>query len=209
MNTIVPSIVAERFRESRIVAFSTGNVYPLRPVTSGGSKETDAPAPVGEYAQSCLGRERVFQYTALDDCTRLRVLRLYPRQNQHSSLHFLDEVRRALPFPIKKLQCDNGSEFPIAFKLAVEAAGIKHRYIKPRRPQQNGKVERSHRIDGEEFWDRHDFETVAAAELSLAGWERQYNHDRFSMALRGRTPIEKLRAVLPDVNIPQIQLNVQ
>jgi transposase len=154
-------------------------------------------------------RERVFQYTALDDCTRLRVLRLYRRQNQHSSLHFLEEVRRALPFPIKKLQCDNGSEFPIAFKLAVEAAGIKHRYIKPRRPQQNGKVERSHRIDGEEFWDRHDFETVAAAELSLAGWERQYNHDRFSMALRGRTPIEKLRAVLPDVNIPQTQLNVQ
>jgi transposase len=154
-------------------------------------------------------RERVFQYTALDDCTRLRVLRLYRRQNQHSSLHFLEEVRRALPFPIRKLQCDNGSEFPIAFKLAVEAAGIKHRYIKPRRPQQNGKVERSHRIDGEEFWGRHEFETVAAAELSLAGWERQYNHDRFSMALRGHTPIEKLRALLPDVNIPQTQLNVQ
>ena len=53
-------------------------------------------------------REKVFQYTALDDCTRLRVLRLYPRQNQHSSLHFLGEIRRALPFPIKKLQCDNG-----------------------------------------------------------------------------------------------------
>ncbi|MBA3639506.1 MAG: transposase family protein [Acidobacteria bacterium] len=86
-----------------------------------------------------------------------------------SSIHFLDELRRALPFPIKKLQCDNGSEFPIAFKLAVEAAGIKHRYIKPRRPQQNGKVERSHRVDGEEFWSRHEFQTVAAAESSLAG----------------------------------------
>lgn len=154
-------------------------------------------------------RERVFQCTALDDCTRLRVLRLYRRQNQHSSLHFLEEVRRVWPFPIKKLQCDNGSEFPIAFKLAVEAAGIKHRYIKPRRPQQNGKVERSHRIDGEEFWSRHDFETVAAAESALPGWERQYNYERFSMALHGRTPIEKLRAVLPDVNIPQTQLNVQ
>jgi transposase InsO family protein len=154
-------------------------------------------------------RQKVFQYTALDDCTRMRVLRLYPRLNQHSSRHFLDEIRRALPFLIKKLQCDNGVEFPLAFKLAVEAAGIKHRYIKPRRPQQNGKVERSHRVDAEEFWSRHDFESVSAAEASLAGWERRYNHDRFSMALGGRTPIEKLRAVLPDVDIPQSQLSVQ
>ena len=152
-------------------------------------------------------RERVFQYTALDDCTRLRVLRLYRRQNQYSSLHFFEEVRRVLPFTIKKLKCDNGSEFPIAFKLAVEAAGIKQRYIKPRRPQQNGKVERSHRIDGEEFWDHHDFETVAAAESALRPGSG-ITTKRFSMALHGRTPIEKLRA-LPDVNIPQTQLNVQ
>ena len=154
-------------------------------------------------------RTKVFQYTALDDCTRLRVLRLYPRQNQHSSLHFLDELRSALPFPIKKLQCDNGSEFPLAFKLAVEAAGIKHRYIKPRRPQQNGKVERSHRIDSEEFWSCNDFETVAAAESSLPMWEWRYNHERFSMALQGRTPMEKLRDVLPGVLIPHSQPGVQ
>jgi transposase InsO family protein len=152
---------------------------------------------------------KVFQYTALDDCTRMRVLRLYTRLNQHSSLHFLGEVQRALPFPIKKLQCDNGVEFPLAFKLAVEPAGIKHRYIKPRRPQQNGKVERSHRVDAEEFWSRHDFDTVPAAEASLAGWERRYNHDRFSLALGGRTPMEKLRAVLPGIEIPQSQLSVQ
>lgn len=75
-----------------------------------------------------LQREKVFQYTAIDDCTRLRVLRLYPRLNQHSSLAFLRELREAFPFVIKKLQCDNGSEFPLAFKLALEAAGIRHRY---------------------------------------------------------------------------------
>ena len=149
-------------------------------------------------------RQKVFQYTALDDCTRLRVLRLYTRQNQHSSLHFLNELQRALPFPIKKLQCDNGAEFPLAFKLAVEAAGITHRYIKPRRPQQNGKVERSHRIDGEEFWSRHDFDSMPAAEASLAGWERRYNHERFSMALGGRTPIEKLRAVRPEFDVRKV-----
>ena len=62
MNTVVPALVAERFRESRLVVFSTGNVYPFRGPGEGGSRETDEPAPVGEYAQSCLGRERVFEY---------------------------------------------------------------------------------------------------------------------------------------------------
>ena len=61
-NTIVPANVARRFAASRIVAFSTGNVYPFVPVSSRGSVESDAPAPRGEYAQSCLGRERVFEY---------------------------------------------------------------------------------------------------------------------------------------------------
>ena len=150
-----------------------------------------------------LKREKVFQYTALDDCTRFRVLRLYRRLNQHSSLHFLGELRRTLPFAIKKLQCDNGSEFPLAFKLAVEEAGIRHRYIKPRRPQQNGKVERSHRIDGEEFWSRHDFEAQADAEGALAAWEQRYNHDRFSLALQGRTPAEKLYALLASPAVTQ------
>jgi NAD-dependent epimerase/dehydratase family protein len=62
MNTYLPGRVAERYRSSRIVAFSTGNVYPLVPVTSGGATEQTPTAPVGEYAQSALGRERMFQY---------------------------------------------------------------------------------------------------------------------------------------------------
>ncbi len=62
MNTYVPAMVAEHFRDSRIVAFSTGCVYPLVPVKSGGSLETDKPVAIGEYAQSCLGRERMFEY---------------------------------------------------------------------------------------------------------------------------------------------------
>ena len=98
-----------------------------------------------------------FQYTALDDCTRFRVLRLYRRLHHRSSLAFLTELRQAFPFPIQRLQCDHGQEFSFAFVLGVEAAGIRHRYIRPRRPQQNGKVERSHRIDQEEFWGRQHF----------------------------------------------------
>ena len=138
-----------------------------------------------------------FQYTALDDCTRFRVLRLYRRLHQSSSLAFLTELCRAFPFRVRKLQCDNGHEFPFAFALAVQALGIRHRYIKPRRPQQNGKVERSHRIDQEEFWGRERFADFEAAAVGLRAWETRYNHERFSLALHGRTPAEKLATLLP------------
>ena len=138
-----------------------------------------------------------FQYTALDDCTRFRVLRLYRRLHQSSSLAFLAELCRAFPFRIRKLQCDNGHEFPFAFALAVQALGIRHRYIRPRRPQQNGKVERSHRIDQEEFWGRHRFADFDAAAVGLRAWEARYNHERFSLALQGRTPAEKLATLQP------------
>ena len=76
MNTVVPAFCADRYRGSRIVAFSTGNVYPLTPVASGGSREEDAPAPVGEYASSCLGRERVFEHHAARHGTRVSLVRL-------------------------------------------------------------------------------------------------------------------------------------
>lgn len=62
MNTYLPGRVAEQFRNSRLVVFSTGNVYPFTPTGSRGATETIPPAPVGEYAQSCLGRERIFHY---------------------------------------------------------------------------------------------------------------------------------------------------
>jgi len=76
MNTLVPANCAERYRGARIVAFSTGNVYALTPIASGGSRETDTPAPVGEYAASCLGRERVFELYAERYGTRVAIVRL-------------------------------------------------------------------------------------------------------------------------------------
>lgn len=76
MNTVVPAIVAERYAGARIVAFSTGNVYPLVPVDGGGARESDPPGPVGEYANSCLGRERVLEYFAARDGTRVAIVRL-------------------------------------------------------------------------------------------------------------------------------------
>jgi nucleoside-diphosphate-sugar epimerase len=76
MNTFLPGIVAERYRDSKIVAFSTGNVYPLTLVESGGATEALSPAPVGEYAQSALGRERMFEYGAARWGTKAAILRL-------------------------------------------------------------------------------------------------------------------------------------
>ena len=76
MNVHVPAIVAEAFRESRIVAFSTGNVYPFVNVLHGGATEETTPAPMGEYAQSCLGRERMFEYFSHKHDTPGRIIRL-------------------------------------------------------------------------------------------------------------------------------------
>ncbi|MGQ0650573.1 MAG: NAD-dependent epimerase/dehydratase family protein [Gemmatimonadaceae bacterium] len=75
-NTVMPAFAAARYRSSRIVAFSTGNVYALTAVAAGGSREVDPPAPVGEYAMSCLGRERVFEHAAAEWGTRCAMIRL-------------------------------------------------------------------------------------------------------------------------------------
>ncbi len=75
-NTVVPARVAEHFASSRLVVFSTGNVYPLVPVTGPGSREDDVPVPVGEYAQSCLGRERVVEYVSHERGTSALIYRL-------------------------------------------------------------------------------------------------------------------------------------
>jgi nucleoside-diphosphate-sugar epimerase len=76
MNVHVPALVCRRYRTSRIVAFSTGNVYGLTPTGRGGSREEDPPAPVGEYAMSCLGRERLFEYFSRAHGTPVAILRL-------------------------------------------------------------------------------------------------------------------------------------
>ncbi len=76
MNSYLPGRVAQKFKNSRIVVFSTGNVYPLTPVSMGGADEVLTPQPVGEYAQSCLGRERLFQYYSLKNNTPILIYRL-------------------------------------------------------------------------------------------------------------------------------------
>lgn len=75
-NAYLPSLVCDRFRESRIVAFSTGNVYPQMPIEGPGATEGDPPNPIGEYGMSCLGRERVFEYFSRKHQIPVAIIRL-------------------------------------------------------------------------------------------------------------------------------------
>jgi nucleoside-diphosphate-sugar epimerase len=76
INTFLPGLIADRYRNSRIAVFSTGNVYGLSPVRKGGSREVDALNPSGEYAMSCVGRERVFEHFSRANQTKMTILRL-------------------------------------------------------------------------------------------------------------------------------------
>jgi hypothetical protein len=76
MNSFLPGLVSERYRNSRIAVFSTGNVYGLSPVSNGGSREEDTLNPLGEYAMSCVGRERIFEHFSLSNHTKMSILRL-------------------------------------------------------------------------------------------------------------------------------------
>ncbi|SAL58122.1 Integrase core domain protein [Caballeronia turbans] len=98
----------------------------------------------------------VYQYTAIDDCSRFRVLAVYPRRNARNTLLFLDRVIEEMPFPIQRIQTDRGGEFfaeSVQRRLMTEC--IKFRPIPPRSPHLNGKVERSQLTDLNEFWSHH------------------------------------------------------
>jgi nucleoside-diphosphate-sugar epimerase len=88
MNAHVPALVAQAFQKSRIVAFSTGCVYPFVPVEGPGADEATAPNPPGEYAQSCVGRERMFEYFSRKFATPGRLFRLnYAIDMRYGVLH--------------------------------------------------------------------------------------------------------------------------
>lgn len=141
-------------------------------------------------------RRKYYQFTAIDDCTRLRVLRIYPRCDQKTAIQFVDYVLQRLPFPVQIIQTDNGAEFQSSFHYHVLDKGVSHSYIKPRTPRLNGKVERSHRIDAQEFYRLLDGTLIDDAKVfndKLQEWEDYYNYHRPHGALAGQTPYERLR----------------
>jgi len=154
------------------------------------------------YPPHSAGRKRkYYQFTAIDDCTRLRVLRAYPRCDQKTAIAFIDHTLSKLPFQVERVQTDNGSEFGASFHWHLLDKGIDHVKIKPRTPRLNGKVERSHRIDSEEFYRLLEGQVIDDANLfaeKLQEWEDYYNYHRPHGALNGQTPYERLRQKTQD-----------
>jgi len=142
--------------------------------------------------------KRLYQFTAIDDCTRIRVLKVFDACNQRSAIQFLNEVRQRLPFRIHVLQTDNGAEFQSQFHWHAESLDIRHVYIRPRTPHLNGKVERSHRVDDQEFYQLLDRDGISddihLFNEKLREWEDYYNYHRPHGALEGQTPFERLIA---------------
>jgi transposase InsO family protein len=132
----------------------------------------------------------LYQYTAIDDCSRFRVLGLYPRRTAKYTIEFLERVIEEMPFSIQRIQTDRGSEF---FAESVQRwmadHCIKFRPIAPRSPHLNGKVERSQLTDLQEFWPRFKAEDPQIAQR-IEEWQFGYNWRRGHGSLKGKTPAE-------------------
>jgi transposase InsO family protein len=137
-----------------------------------------------------------YQYTAIDDATRIRALRIFSNHNQDCAIQFIDYVIEKFPFRINTIRTDRGHEFQARFHWHVEDQGLQHVYIKPRTPQLNGKVERSHRTDETEFYQLLTYTDDVDLTLKLGAWENFYNYDRPHMSLDGKTPYEVMRSLL-------------
>ena len=137
-----------------------------------------------------------YQYTAIDDATRIRALKIFDKHTQANAIKFIDHVIENFPFRIHTVRTDNGHEFQAKFHWHVEDIGIRHAYIKPGRPNLNGKVERSHLTDELEFYQLLSYKGDVDLEKKLERWEKFYNGDRPHSALAGKTPYEILREKL-------------
>ncbi len=131
--------------------------------------------------------EKFYQYTFLDEYSRFRILKAYKEQSTYSSTQFLLHVIEKFPYPIECVQTDNGFEFTnrlssqskrpklTLFEQTLYQHGIQHKLIRPYTPRHNGKVERSHRKDNEEFYAAHRFYSFSDFEKQLAVRQRYYN----------------------------------
>ena len=157
----------------------------------------------------CLTKEikerdgRYYQYTAIDEYTRQRVLWASKEHSTYASTEFLKVVQKKLKYKIECVQTDNGFEFTnrlnshetnkkTMFEEALKEAGIEHKLIKPKTPRHNGKVERNHRKDQERFYYNKVFCSFEDFKNRLKYWEKEYNN--FPMKpLKWLSPNEKYK----------------
>lgn len=137
-----------------------------------------------------------YQYTAIDDATRIRALKIYDKHNQQCAIDFINHVVSKFPFRIHTIQTDNGHEFQSKFHWHVEDLGMRHRFIKAGNPQLNGKVERSHLTDKKEFYQLLTYTDDVDLKNKLKEWEHFYNFNRPHGSFKGKTPYEALKSKL-------------
>ena len=147
--------------------------------------------------------ERYYQYTAIDEYTRLRVIWFAKEHSTYESSRFIEVMIKKFPFKIEEVQTDNGFEFTnrlnsnkskrnekTMFEKKLEEKGIRHKYIKPYTPRHNGKVERSHRKDQERFYYNKIFFSFEDLVNRAKYWIKEYNN--FPMRpLKWLSPKEK------------------
>jgi len=147
----------------------------------------------GERLQmdTCKIGPNLYQYTAIDDCTRYRVLQIYKKRTADNTLNFLEQVIEQMPFPVQRVQTDRGMEF-FAEKVQrwLMEYGIKFRPNKPGSPHLNGKVERSQKTDKEEFYATVDLKADNLEDL-LTEWQHYYNWFRPHSSLGRKSPDER------------------
>jgi transposase InsO family protein len=161
---------------------------------------------VKEVPYHCLKGEakrdgkHLYQWTAIDDYTRLRYVFGYWEHTPENSVDFLGRLQAAFPFPIQTVQTDNGTEFtyrfisegkPCPFEMALAEAGIAHKLIPPRTPWHNGKVERSHRNDQRYFYDWEKFGDVDELNRKLAV-HLEWSNSKAMRTLGRKSPKERL-----------------
>jgi len=165
-----------------------------------------------KYVPDLVENRRCYQFTAIDCASRWRYLKIYSDYSNFSSMKFLKEVIKIAPFRIRAIKTDNGSNFtnryvgylkssnPFnprlhAFDLLCQKYNVIHYLIDPGKPNQNGKVERSHRTDQEMFYERNTFGTFRDLEAKIKIWNAQYNNLEHC-GLKGKTPNEMLELLL-------------
>ena len=148
--------------------------------------------------------KHLYQWTAIDECTRLRFVYGYEEHTPENSVDFLGRLLKAFPFPIQTVQTDNGTEFTYRFisdkelcpfEETLAARGIVHKLIPPRTPWHNGKVERSHRSDQHYFYDWEKFSDVQQLNWKLSAHLSWYNN-RPMRSLGWHTPLQRLASLL-------------
>ena len=146
-------------------------------------------------------------FTARDVVCRWDVVQAHTRATSTTAANFLDALLRRMPFPVKALQVDGGSEFHAAFEHTCQERGIRLFVLPPRSPKLNGHVERAHRTHIEEFYDVYDGDLeVEPLNHALREWETVYNRVRPHQALDSKTPEEYLRSCHPALS-PQPHLS--